>query len=67
MRIMEEVLLFSAMITHCCSLLWYWNDLVGLILLYSSGQPQNLNPPASASMVLELQERATVSDCLFPK
>lgn len=27
MRIMEEVLLFSAMITHCCSLLWYWNDL----------------------------------------
>lgn len=26
-RMMEEVLLFSAMITHCCSLLWYWNDL----------------------------------------
>lgn len=26
-RMMGEPLLFSAMITHCCSLLWYWNDL----------------------------------------
>lgn len=26
-RMMGEALLFSAMITHCCSLLWYWNDL----------------------------------------
>jgi len=40
--------------------------LLGLILSYSPGRPQILNPPASASKILELQEMPPCLTASFP-